>query len=202
MTLFIHRYIRNVDGATAAEFALVLPILIIFLLGILDIGRFMWTWNMGEKATQMGVRYAIVTDMVPSSLITYSFATGGSGIPAGEVVPQSAFGGATCTSTSCSCLGTCPPLGYSSTAFNNILKRIQAIMPMVTAANLQIDYLYSGLGYSGDPNGPDVAPLVRVRLVNLTPFQPVLFVLFGATIDLPDFSATLPMEDGAGTVGN
>ena len=71
----------------------------------------------------------------------------------------------------------------------------------VTTANVIIDYDYSGLGFAGDPNGPDVAPLVTIRLQNLD-FQPLLTQIFGATITLPDFSAALTLEDGDGTYSN
>jgi len=60
--------VRETRGGSAAEFALVLPLLLIFLFGIIDVGRLMWTWNRAEKATQMGVRYAVVTDPVPEGL--------------------------------------------------------------------------------------------------------------------------------------
>ena len=52
--------LKNAElGATAAEFAMVLPIVILFLLGTIDVGRLMWTWNKAEKATQFGARYAV-----------------------------------------------------------------------------------------------------------------------------------------------
>ena len=38
----IKRLLRNRSGASAAEFGLVLPLLIILLLGIIDAGRFIW----------------------------------------------------------------------------------------------------------------------------------------------------------------
>ena len=44
---------------------MVLPLLLLFIFGIIDVGRLMWTWNRAEKATQMGARFAVVTDMVP-----------------------------------------------------------------------------------------------------------------------------------------
>ena len=192
-------------AAAAAEFALVLPLLLLFLLGMLDVGRLMWTWNRAEKATQMGVRYAVATEMVPTGLATYSFASQG-GIPQGDPIPQSAFGGATCSSSggtvSCVCNATCPTLSpYNQTAFTNIVARMDAFLPELSANDVTVEYGYSGLGYAGDPNGPDVAPLVTVRVRNLA-FQPITLILFNTSITLPSFSAALTMEDGQGNVSN
>ena len=64
-----------------------------------------------------------------------------------------------------------------------------------------VDYDYSGLGYAGDPTGPDVSPLVTVRLRNMT-FAPITLLGMGPAINLPDFSATLTQEDAAGNVSN
>ena len=41
-----------------------LPLLILFLFGIIDAGRFLWEINRAEKATQVGARLAVVTDVV------------------------------------------------------------------------------------------------------------------------------------------
>ena len=54
--------LRDRSAASAAEFALVLPLLLLFLFGIIDAGRFMWEYNRAEKATQVGARVAVVTD--------------------------------------------------------------------------------------------------------------------------------------------
>lgn len=206
------RLVRDTRASSAAEFALVLPLLLIFLLGIIDVGRLMWTWNRAEKATQMGVRYAVATDMIPNGLAGHSFVNGT--ITQGDPIPDTAFGGASCTSSagavSCSCKtgATCPsPLVSNSatalTAFNNIVVRMQRFMPQITAASVQVDYEYSGLGYAGDPNGSDVSPLVKVSIrPNTLTFRPTLLTLFGGTISLPSFSAALTMEDGQGTVSN
>ena len=207
MKTVLARLRRNNRAASAAEFALVLPLLLLFLLGMLDVGRLMWTWNRAEKATQMGVRFAVATEMVPEGLASYSFTTSG-GIPQGDPIPQSSFGGATCQSSggsvSCSCNTgvTCPPLGTANaTAFNNILARMQAFMPELAANRVTVEYGYSGLGYAGDPNGPDVSPLVTVRIQGMS-FQPVTLILFNTSITLPSFSAALTMEDGSGNVSN
>lgn len=201
MIRLISRLTRDTRGGPAAEFALVLPIILIFLLGIIDVGRFAWEVNQAEKATQTGARWAAVTAMIPSGLANYSFATS-AGIPAGSPVPASAFPGVSCTITGCTCLGTC---GFSTTAntaaFNNLVDRMNDIKPDITAANVVVEYRYSGLGFAGDPNGPDVAPIISVRLQNLQ-FVPTTLVLFGGSIALPDFSYSLTMEDGAGTTSN
>ena len=90
---------RDQRGATAAEFALVLPIFLLFLLGLIDVGRYSWSVNQSEKATQIGTRWAVATDLVPAGLRNenYSFAVDG-GIPQGTVVGTDAFGSVTCTS--------------------------------------------------------------------------------------------------------
>lgn len=204
------------SGAGAAEFALVLPLLIVFLLGTVDVARFLWECNRAEKATQVGARYAVVTDIVPAGLAAYSF-TVSDGLLQGDAVPQANFAGATCVSTAvsgtsatavaCSRLpdgGACP--AWCGTpdvaAFNRIAARMRLIFPRLTAANVEVRYEYSGLGYAGDPNGADVAPLVVVGLRNVS-FRPVLMSLFRTgSIGLPDFRASLTLEDGIGNVAN
>ena len=181
---------------------MVLPLLLIFLLGIIDAGRYMWEHNRAEKATQMGARYAVVTDMVPSGLETYSFALS-DGILAGNAVPIANFDRAVCNNSTCTCTGggVCGSAGYDAAAFANIVARMNAMYPPITGANVSVEYRNVGLGYAGDPNGPDVAPLVTVRLTDMS-FQPITFVLFGADMPMPDFRAALTLEDGVGTVSN
>lgn len=202
MSGFLPRFWRDERGGPAAEFALVVPLLLLFLLGILDVGRLMWTWNQAEKATQMGVRFAVATNPVASGLKTYSYAVDG-GIPQGDPIPAGSFSGISCTSSACTCKGGACPFGTTrdGTAFNALVARMALFKADIAPANVTIAYDYSGLGYAGDPNGPDVAPLITVSLQNLT-FSPVTTMLFGVDLTLPDFAATLSMEDGDGTTSN
>lgn len=203
---WLARLARDSRASSAAEFALVLPLLLIFLLGIVDVGRLMWTWNRAEKATQMGVRFAVATDMISTGLQNYSFVVSG-GLSQGDPISDTAFSKVTCTSTGCVCTATScksvwtDPANINSTAFNNIVNRMRLFMPEIASTNVTVDYDYSGLGYAGDPNGSDVSPLVKVSLKQLT-FRPLLFRFFAGTITLPSFSAALTMEDGQGTVAN
>lgn len=203
MSSFVRAFLKDQHGGPAAEFALVVPILFLFLFGIIDAGRFMWTLNRAEKATQMGARYAATNNIIPggtnaNGLMNFSYSSNGI-VTQGFTVPQSQFGGIKCTSTACTCKndgGICPGalvLTRDAAAFNNVVTRMALFLPGVAAANVEVDYDYSGLGFAGDPNGPDVAPLVTVRLKDIQ-FSPI--VLLGFRMKLPGFSTTLSLEDG------
>lgn len=196
-------FARDSRASSAAEFALVLPLLLIFLLGMVDVGRLMWTWNRAEMATQMGVRLAVATDPVATGITNYSFATGASAIPQGASIGTSYFSSMTCDSSTCNpasdpCVGSaCGSLvtPYNSASFTNILRQMRYFLPELGSGNVVVKYNNSGIGYSGDPNGPDISPLVTVQIRNLS-FQPISLMLFKASISLPSFSATLTLEDG------
>jgi Flp pilus assembly protein TadG len=196
--------VRRQDAATSAEFAMVLPLLILFLLGTIDVGRYMWGLNKIEKATQMGARMAVVTTMVPGGLAAANYATTlGQGVP----IPTSSFGAAQCSkpaaSVTCTCATSpCPTLTPVDTAaFDAVAGRMKLIAPMVTDPNVTIDYANSGLGYAGDPTGPDVAPIVTVTATNV-PFRPLVFMFLGGNLTLPKVSASLTLEDGQGNFSN
>jgi len=50
------------SGATTIEFALVLIIFLMFLLGVVDFSRMLFTWSAANEATRAGARYAVVCD--------------------------------------------------------------------------------------------------------------------------------------------
>ena len=198
------------QAATLVEFALLLPLALLFLFGIIDAGRLIWTMNRAEKATQMGARWAVSTDLVAPSFINYSY-VGVGGLTQGDAIPASSLGKITCTSTtSCRCITTPCPVngvnsdnGFNATAFNSIVSRMALFDGNATAARVQIDYTGAGIGYAGDPTpgASDIAPLVTVRLTGLT-FVPVLGQIFGVSMTIPPVSAALTLEDGVGTVAN
>lgn len=197
----LRAFFRDERGASAAEFALVLPLLLIFLFGTIDVGRYGWALNQAEKATQIGARWAVATNVIASGLSTYSFAVDG-GIPQGTPVSAADFNAISCTNTGCTCDGPCAfGTAYDSAAFNLLVGRMQQIYPEIGAENVVVTYAHSGLGFAGDPNGPDVAPMTTVSLRDME-FAPFTTFGFAGNVDLPDFAHTLTMEDGAGTESN
>lgn len=189
------------SGSSAAEFGLVLPLLILFLFGIIDGGRFLWEVNKAEKATQVGARMAVVTDVISTGLETYDY-VGVGGLTQGDLIPASALGTVTCTRAACTCSSACPT-GYATadaTSFDRIVQRMSFMKPDIAASNVTISYRGSGLGYAGDPNGMEPGALVTVELTGLQ-FRPI--VLFNAVaFTLPAFRTTLTAEDSDGSQSN
>ena len=195
----LRRLAKDASGASAAEFGLVLPLLILLLFGIIDAGRFMWSINRAEKAAQMGVRMAVLTDNL-STAVGANYANtscGGTVIQPGDTIPPSCFTNVSCNNMGCNPGGSVT--GYG-TKFNAIVGKMDAFMREIDASKVTIEYSQSGLGYAGDPNGPDVAPIVTVRLSGL-PFQPMM-LLGLVNIGLPEIRTSLTFEDGVGTQSN
>ena len=151
---------------------------------------------------------AVVTDIIDGGLITPNYVGqtyGGSALTQGDRIPVSALGTVSCTSTACTCSGTCPtgvPGTRNATAFNAIVQRMQYMMPEIQASNVVVEYRGSGLGFAGDPDTtrPQISPLVTVKLTGMQ-FKPLAFMTFKA-FNMPTFATTLSAEDLSGTKSN
>ena len=195
---------RDTRGASAVEFTLLVPFLMLLIFGTIDVGRYPWNLSQAEKATQTGARWAVATDMIASGLYSYSFAV--AGIEQGTTVNSTAFPGISCQSAggtvACTCPASCAyPTTANSEAFGRLVARMAQIYPGLTANNVVVNYAWSGLGFAGDPNGADVSPLITVSLRNLN-YAPFSSFIYGSPVALPAFAYTLPMEDGSGTGSN
>ncbi len=196
--MFWRRLARDQRGISATEFVIVGGVFFMLIFGMVDFSRAMWEWNAAAKATHWGVRYAIVNDMVAIRFV--NFKGGLEGIDAGASIPvgpvTAKFGTDTfvCTNTGCNGNGN-TSTDFDDIAFGLIVARMQAIYDGIQPENVIVEYRHIGLGFSGDPLGPDLHPLVTVRLTGMT----FVFVTPGLSgildIDLPDFAATMTGED-------
>ena len=209
------RLLRCSSGASAAEFALVLPLFLTLFFGVIDAGRFMWEFNEAEKATQVGARVAVVTDVLSSGLRDEDYAgkvVGGVTLKAGDLIPAAALGSVKCTSTGCTCeTAPCPAsLGtFNSTLFTNVLvTRMRQMYPSISATNVVVRYKGSGFGIAEAASGGggggteqmEISPLVTVTLTGVQ-FRP-LTTFTMASMTMPDFATTLTAEDSSGSQSN
>lgn len=61
---------RRVGGVAAVEFAIVALVFFTLLIGIMEMGRILWTWNAAVEATRLGARLAVVCSMDDESIRT------------------------------------------------------------------------------------------------------------------------------------
>lgn len=207
MTL-VRRFSKDSRGASAAEFAMVLPAALLLLFGVIDVGNYAWTLNEYEKATQMGARFAVVTDVISPALETESYigySCNSVALAAGDRICSEALGALVCSQTGCTCAATPCPSGTLSPAdpadYDALVARMRQFQPRIPDNAVTVEYRGSGLGYAGDPSKPEIAPLVTVR-VNSVNYDPITLSPFGVSVPLPDFSYSLTLEDGEGSTAS
>lgn len=187
----MRRFLREEGGVSSVEFALIATLFFLFIFGIIDFGRIMWHWNSAAKAAHWGARYAVVSNMVAPGLFTYDGVVdaGGNGrpVPLGAISPNPVV----CDVSACNGYGP-----IDNVAFNNIVARMQMIYDGIKPANVVVEYRHvEGLGFAGNPFGPDFIPVVTVRLKGMV-FTPVTPGLAGfVSLNMPDFATSLTGED-------
>jgi Flp pilus assembly protein TadG len=73
-------FATNRRGAAAVEYAIILPVLLLFVLGIMDVGRLLWTYATLVSATDAAARcYAIAASActTPAQVQTYAVTQAG-----------------------------------------------------------------------------------------------------------------------------
>lgn len=203
LTVALRRFVRQESGAAMLEYAIVLPLFLLLILGIIDFGRYSGNFVMVQKALERGARIAAVRPAVCAGVPqTHVRAPVG----AGEIPPK--FGTSCSAGTVCENPGpiTCP-LDTNNATGAEIWNRIAAVMPNgVTATQVSVSYAYDpNLGFVGGP----YVPLVTVELTTatfdfVTPLGALATLASGVvnpngapsgTVPFPAMSVTLPGED-------
>ncbi len=196
--MFLRRLARDQRGISSIEFVIVATVFFMMIFGMVDFSRAMWEWNAAAKATHWGVRYAVVNDMVAIQMSEWSGTVDG-GLGAGSAVSVASLNGLadtfTCTSTTGCNLQTDTTNDYDDIAFGLIVARMQAIYDKIQPENVIVEYRHIGLGFAGNPLGPDLHPAVTITLVGMqfdfiTPGFAGIF-----DIPMPAFTATMTGED-------
>ncbi len=206
-------------GSISVENSIVFGLLIVLTVALIEFSVALWQWNTAEKATELGVRYAVQSDPVATAFLNYDALSGGVFNP-GDALTTTALAPFTvsCTSGTCSCSGPgCVKFiaglsagavsDFDPIAFNAIITRMDGVFrgSDLDASNLTIEYSHVGMGFAGRP-GPDIVPVVTVRLIGVTfNFMVLSFIrplmFYGSEqpttsgFPMPPFTATLSGED-------
>lgn len=82
----LRRVLRGRDGSATVEFVLVLPIVALFMLGIIELGRMFWHRSTLEHAVEETGRYAMAhVDASQDELTGILQARAGAALPAGTI---------------------------------------------------------------------------------------------------------------------
>ena len=142
-------------GATMVEFAIVIVVFMLLVMGGFEFGRMIFEWGRTVEATRIGVRTAVVSTP-----------------PAGC---RDANGKLTLTCPGGSCGPENPDAGSA------VLLAMQRIQPKIEAANVELTYACSGAGFALRPTP---VPVITVEVQNLT-FEPVVAGLLGLPTQIP-----------------
>lgn len=171
-----NRLLHCTAGASAVELALVAPIFLLLVLGVIDLGILMWQWNSAAKATHWGARTAVVSTPVASGIINPSWdhlligepcldAATGLPLKTGTGTDYCPALDTVCTADSApSTSGTCSSgYAFDNAAFEAVYARMRAIYPQLGRQNVQIAYKTTGLGFVGRPGGLPMTVTISVR---------------------------------------
>lgn len=201
----IFRFLADQTGAAAVEFALVSVIFLSMIVGTIDVSRLLWEVNSCKAATRAAARYLSVQPPLSQDLVGFDAVTS-LGLYAGQTLSASDVAVHTCTSTGCSCSGSgyCGSTSLNTTTWDAVVSRMQGYYGGIKPENVVVVYTPVGLGLAGNPYGPDVEPLITVRLCQAadgaacTPMQfaPGVLQAFGISpFNLPPVASSLSGED-------
>jgi Flp pilus assembly protein TadG len=214
-------YWRDETGAVFAEFALLLPMIVIVICGSIDFLNAFYQWNAAAKAVEVGARIAAVSDPVVIGLNNLSNQAVFNGLAPRSPIPSFTV---SCSDSTWSCTGTCSGIvtnsydhvamdriifGRGSTACGDATSYYATgmcdVLTAITPANVVIMYSHTGLGFVGRPGGP--LPTITVSLQNMKFKLFFLTPLLGVDIAIPPMTTTMTAEDlcssgGSGACGS
>lgn len=186
----VHSIFKDRSGTAMVEFTIIFMLLMLLTGGIVDFGNLLYQWNSAEKATQAGVRAAMISDPVATELATFD--CDNNSITLGTPCRNggTSFGTIVCNGATSTCSDG---KTFSAAALGLILAPMRKMFPRLQAQNVIVEYTDVGLGFAGR-QAP--IPEIRVRLTGLTFDYAFLGGLLGlSSITMPDFRATLVGED-------
>lgn len=199
ITNHLRRFFRETEGATLTELAMLIPLLLVFVFGAIEFGRFGYNEVLAQKATDIAARTAAVRPPICADVPPTHVPASGS--------PRI---GTLCRSGNGICddpgekFCTLAAAADTATA-NEVWNRISALLPAgATRSNVRIRYTFNDdLGFIGGPYTPIVtAEIISLEFIPILPLNELLELAgtladgpFPDAIVFPSMSASLPAED-------
>lgn len=185
---------RAESGSTTVEFVATFAFAVILFLGVIELALAWFCWIGAEKAAQIGVRRAVVSDPVVN------------GLPPTNQRAAGALFGAPCQDESAPCRSFAPLLCAGGTGgqcatdpagFTALVTLMRRHFGPIEARHVSVRYQYTGLGYAGGPT----VPLVTLTVAGV-PFRTgVVSVLGnligdgGPLVTIPTIAVSMTGED-------
>lgn len=147
-----------------AEFAIALPLFVVLMMGVIDMSLYGWHWTSTVKATQIGVREAVVRTPMAAG-VTFAWPT-----------QSEADMGRPCTTTTGASSGLCPEFTRTCTGggclagFDRMLAAMRRAQPRLLPEHVTVTYATAGLGFVGGAGGAPVVVTVAVRCFTFNMF--------------------------------
>lgn len=207
---------RDQCGAVFAEFAILLPIVVIIVCGSIDFLYAFYQLNAAAKAVEVGARIAAVSDPVANGLDDLSNEALLNGADPGAPMPAFTV---SCGEGHCGCVGACgtmPENSFNASALDRIVygrgqtscgvaasyyaTGMCEVLSSIAPSNVLVVYSQTGLGYAGRPGGP--VPTITVSLRGMQFHFFFLTSLLGVHIAMPPMTASVTAEDLCSAGGN
>lgn len=158
-------FLRDENGATTVEMAVIFLPLMVLVLTVFEIGIAYHFTLTAQKAAELGVRYIATRDPIHTGMpvenrIHYRYGSFGDACYQGGAISSDACldpGGPW------SCDGENLDPACSSDEFTALMGEIQRIYPSVGDDDVRVSYIYHRLGYAGGDLIPEIRVTIKAR---------------------------------------
>lgn len=203
MTRLGRKFLRDEDGISLVEGAIVIPVVLIVISAFVEFGFAVFQWNQTVKSLQLGARLAAVSDPIADTTPLLADYTGFAGDPApGFNAADTVTCGGTdgsrpaCVTDEINRLvfgsdGVCDP------AYGTSKPGMCDLNPTIAPENVVVTYHRSGLGYVGRPGSAGGLILtLTVEAEGLNFDLPLLGALAGVNrVEIPAHPVSITSED-------
>lgn len=187
------------EGVVLVETMLTLPIVILMMMAMVEVGMAVFQWNLTVKALQVGARLAAVSDPLVGAANygtlddDYGVLIPGDPVPTGITQVSCGAGTTPCDPAALTRLMT----GGDScgTTTNGGLNGICDVASFILPENIRVTYYRAGLGYVGRPFGTVSTITIELRNQNFDFLFLDKLIPIAGNLQIPAHPVSITSED-------